>query len=128
MSFLERVPLLFSSFPLADLVVFLLSFSLLNNEKQEKEKKRKKERKKKRRTITLNLNSTLGHDGGGEELFSEEFDDSAFVIGSSAASSLNLPIFAPSRIAGNSPDTAIRPQVEAVNEAAMILFRIDWTA
>ena len=82
--------------------------------------------------MTLSLNSTLGHpgDNDGDEVFSPLLlpAESAFVIGSSAASSLSLPIFAPSRIAGSRPDTAIRPHVDAVNDAAMMLLRMDWTA
>ena len=74
------------------------------------------------------MNSTLGHPGLAAELFSSLLVLSALVIGSSDASSLSLPIFAPSRIAGNKPETAISPQVEAVNDAAMIELRIDWTA
>lgn len=77
-------------------------------------------------SITLSLNSTLGHRDF--PLVSEEERESALVIGSSAASSRSLPIFAPSRIAGSKPETAISPHVDAANEAAMMLLRIDWTA
>lgn len=80
-------------------------------------------------SITLSLNSTLGHPGGDtDEFFSPSLlllAESALVIGSSAASSRSLPIFAPSRIAGSRPDTAISPQVDAVNDAAMMLLRMD---
>ena len=76
-------------------------------------------------SIALSLNSTVGHPGG-EEPFPPP--ESALVMGSSAASSRSLPIFAPSRIAGSRPETAISPQVEAVKDAAMMLLRIDWTA
>ena len=73
------------------------------------------------------MNSTLGQPGG-EELFLSLSDDSALVIGSSFASSRSLPIFDPSRIAGSKPETAMRPHVDAVKDAAMMLFLIDWTA